>query len=242
MAWGRGRDLPADWHRIVTRIKVRDKNRCTWVMKSGRRCPRRGTEVDHVGDPADHSDRNLRLLCEAHHKRRTQEQALAARTRKPPKRPQRHPGSLRRERGDIVKKIITILAAALALAGCDPEPSTEGDLLVQRSFGAEEIALIPVETDLDLSGYDNDPIEILEAIGGTTDDEEFHYDIVGARMAHSDHPVRVRVFGTEEEAMEGVSHYAGVNPEFYAYKADNVLLWGSPGDVAAAVEALGGGR
>lgn len=100
MAWskepGAQRDLPPGWWSIVKRIKKRDKDRCTWRLPSGKRCPRKGTEVDHIDDPEDHGDANLRLLCTHHHKRRTGEQALAARTGpKLEPRTETHPGRLR---------------------------------------------------------------------------------------------------------------------------------------------------
>lgn len=83
MTWGdeKGRELPPDWEtRIVPAIKKRDGGRCRWILGiSKRRCPRPGTDVDHVGDPDDHSYRNLRLLCAFHHGKRTARQGIQAR-------------------------------------------------------------------------------------------------------------------------------------------------------------------
>lgn len=99
MAWdrtpGARRDLPPDWHRIVQKVKTAAGGRCEWILPSGRRCPRDGTDADHYGQPWEHN--KLRWLCPKHHKDRTAKQALAARMgpKKKPKK-QRHPGALRR--------------------------------------------------------------------------------------------------------------------------------------------------
>lgn len=82
MTWGdeKGRELPSNWEsQIVPDIKKRDGGRCRWILPSKRRCPRAGVEVDHIGDPDDHSYRNLRLLCVFHHGKRTARQGIAAR-------------------------------------------------------------------------------------------------------------------------------------------------------------------
>lgn len=82
MTWGdeKGRDLPPNWEtEIVPAIKERDKNRCRWILPSGKRCPRKGTDVDHAGDPDDHRLHKLRLLCSFHHNKRTSMQGRQAR-------------------------------------------------------------------------------------------------------------------------------------------------------------------
>jgi hypothetical protein len=51
-------------------------------------------EVDHVGDPDDHADENLRALCATRHATRTARQARARQTTR--RRPvERHPGIVR---------------------------------------------------------------------------------------------------------------------------------------------------
>lgn len=97
MTWGseKGRDLPPDWEsRIVPAIKARDGGRCKWRLPSGQRCPRPGTDVDHMGDPDDHRLFSLRLLCGHHHDKRTAKQGAAARRERKAKkfrRDEEHP-------------------------------------------------------------------------------------------------------------------------------------------------------
>lgn len=103
--------LPPGWKtHIRPRILARDGHRCTWVagvpdgghpLAPGadthpRRCATRATDVDHIGDPDDHDERNLRALCGPHHDGRTALQANRARWSRPQARRQRpkprHPG------------------------------------------------------------------------------------------------------------------------------------------------------
>lgn len=89
MTWGseKGRELPPNWEsEIVPAVKLRDGGRCKWILPSGQRCPRPGTDVDHRGDPDNHSLRNLRLLCGFHHGRRTAKQGLQARAERKAKK------------------------------------------------------------------------------------------------------------------------------------------------------------
>lgn len=103
MAWGppmawetsdRKSRLPREWPKLVQEVKTRDGGRCTWILPSGARCPRPGTDVDHIRPGDDHRLRNLRLLCHHHHECKTVKEAWAGRARKKPKgRPEeRHPG------------------------------------------------------------------------------------------------------------------------------------------------------
>jgi 5-methylcytosine-specific restriction enzyme A len=58
-------------------------------------CGRPSTEVDHMGDPNDHSYEHLRGLCHDHHQVRTGRQGAAGKTRVmlTRKRPKdKHPG------------------------------------------------------------------------------------------------------------------------------------------------------
>lgn len=100
MPWStsdRRSQLPPDWPVIVARIKKRDQNRCRWKLPSGKRCPRRGTDVDHKVPGNDHRDANLQLLCEEHHKAKSAREGHAARwgRQKVPLRTERQPGRLR---------------------------------------------------------------------------------------------------------------------------------------------------
>ena len=84
--------LPPNWGSIgqagsiVNDVFVRDGGRCRKFLPSGKRCPRMHPEfrmeVDHIGDREDHSLKNLRLLCEDHHKKVTQGQAWRAKNQK----------------------------------------------------------------------------------------------------------------------------------------------------------------
>lgn len=100
MAWSREpgaqRDLPPNWWKLVAETKRLAGGRCQWRLPSGKRCPRDGTDADHIGNNEDHSQGNLRWLCSFHHKKRTSAQALAARVGPPKKvREEQHPGRLR---------------------------------------------------------------------------------------------------------------------------------------------------
>lgn len=89
MAWGeKGRDLPPDWFARVAAVKRRAKStsklgieQCEYKLPSGKRCPRKGTDVDHKYDRNKHDVWALQLLCQAHHKPKTQQEALAGRQR-----------------------------------------------------------------------------------------------------------------------------------------------------------------
>ena len=90
--------LPADWPQIVARIKKRDQNRCKKRLPvTGKRCPRRGTDVDHIIPGDDHRDENLQLLCEEHHREKSAQEGHQARwgRQKITLRTERQPGRLR---------------------------------------------------------------------------------------------------------------------------------------------------
>lgn len=98
MSWStstRRAELPPGWSStIVPRIKARDHDACQWPTHTGVCGSTDRLEVDHIGDPHDHRDANLRALCHWHHAKRTAEQAAAARgpavTERRPA--ERHPG------------------------------------------------------------------------------------------------------------------------------------------------------
>lgn len=88
--------LPPGWAAIRARILQRDGHQCT-ATDDGVRCTHKATDVDHIDDPADHADANLRALCDWHHKKRSSAQGNAARKRIPEKRrPEPHPGLITR--------------------------------------------------------------------------------------------------------------------------------------------------
>lgn len=86
--------LPKDWPRIRVRILKRDGYACTWI-DNGARCNEHATDVDHIGDPSDHDEANLRSLCGPHHRRRSGSQggtASAAKRIPRKRRAEPHPG------------------------------------------------------------------------------------------------------------------------------------------------------
>lgn len=97
--------LPADWLRIVHRVKRRALRtsklgieQCEKRLPSGARCPRKGTDVDHRIPNDDHSETNLQLLCPTHHERKTVQEAAQGRAafKRSKYRPSEdHPGTLR---------------------------------------------------------------------------------------------------------------------------------------------------
>lgn len=84
-------ELPDDWSSTIRpAIIARDSGRCRWI-EGGRRCPDRGTDVDHIGDKHDHRLANLRLLCSFHHKKRTSIQGNTARKARADRNREQHP-------------------------------------------------------------------------------------------------------------------------------------------------------
>lgn len=89
--------LPPNWKtEIRPRVLARDGHACQWqISKDGTKCGQPATDVDHIDDPADHSDANLQSLCGPHHHRKSAGQgakAMHAR-RIPRQRPgEPHPG------------------------------------------------------------------------------------------------------------------------------------------------------
>lgn len=91
--------LPPNWGtEIRPRILARDHHACRQTISyTGELCGRPATDVDHIGDPHDHADANLRALCQRHHRVRSAAQggrAAAARrvSRQRPADP--HPGMI----------------------------------------------------------------------------------------------------------------------------------------------------
>lgn len=91
MSWetsNRRASLPPDWRKIRARILRRDPI-CRLAYDDI--CEGRSVEVDHIGEANDHRPHMLRGVCSPCHKRRTQEQAQAARPQRDRPKPS-HPG------------------------------------------------------------------------------------------------------------------------------------------------------
>ena len=80
---------PKGWKRIRGDILRRDPI-CVLCRVAA------STDADHIGDPTDHSEANLRGLCGPCHRSRTAQQAVAARRHKTgrARAPRKHPGLL----------------------------------------------------------------------------------------------------------------------------------------------------
>lgn len=90
--------LPADWAKRVAQVKKRAGGRCEWRLKSGKRCPRPGTDCDHKRAGDDHSISNLQWLCGHHHGKKSSMEGRKARADRRALRyrtPEPHPGRVR---------------------------------------------------------------------------------------------------------------------------------------------------
>lgn len=98
MAWDssdRRSRLPSDWAKRRLRVLRRDGYRCQVRDAAGLKCLERGNEVDHIVNNDDHDYSNLQTICRAHHRDKTQAEALAGMQRRSRVRPpSRHPGAL----------------------------------------------------------------------------------------------------------------------------------------------------
>lgn len=63
--------LPSNWKRLRRFVLYRDRGVC---QIAGPNCTSIATEVDHIGDRADHSLPNLRAVCQTCHRQRTEVQ------------------------------------------------------------------------------------------------------------------------------------------------------------------------
>lgn len=59
--------LPKNWPVLVSQTKKRAGGRCEWRLKSGKRCPRAGSDCDHKRAGDNHDLSNLQWLCAHHH-------------------------------------------------------------------------------------------------------------------------------------------------------------------------------
>lgn len=88
-------NLPPDW--LERREVVLDRDQYACQIGYPDICTHDATDVDHVGDNADHAISNLRSACSPCHNRRTALQGVEARKRKRESRfrkSERHPGSM----------------------------------------------------------------------------------------------------------------------------------------------------
>lgn len=90
--------LPSDWPALVALTKKRAKGQCQFIMPSRHRCPRKGTDVDHIHPGDDNRPQNLQLLCAAHHALKSSlegQRAQAARRIRGLRQEETHPGTIR---------------------------------------------------------------------------------------------------------------------------------------------------
>lgn len=97
--------LPGNWEALKRAVKKRAYatsrlgiEQCEKRLPSGARCPRAGTDVDHIIPGDDHALKNLRLLCAHHHGKKSAQEGFDARmaVKKSKYRPSEdHPGTVR---------------------------------------------------------------------------------------------------------------------------------------------------
>jgi hypothetical protein len=90
--------LPDNWRVLVAQVKKRAEGRCEWRLKSGKRCPRPGTDCDHRKPGDDHRMANLQWLCPDHHGKKSSFEGRKARADKRALRyraPEPQPGRVR---------------------------------------------------------------------------------------------------------------------------------------------------
>jgi len=98
MAWEgstRKERLPDNWPQLRAIVLQRCGGRCEILMRSGKRCHDKATDVDHIIHGDDHSLDNLQGICRWHHNRKSSAEGNAARTYTTSARPpERHPGEV----------------------------------------------------------------------------------------------------------------------------------------------------
>lgn len=72
-------ELPADWPQRRQRVGDRDGWKCQWPRSARGICGSTANQCDHRGDPWDHDESALWMLCEWHHKQKTGQESAAAR-------------------------------------------------------------------------------------------------------------------------------------------------------------------
>lgn len=86
--------LPKDWHKRRARVLRRDQRRCQYARTDGGVCGADANAVDHViaySEGGSDDESNLRAICDAHHHRKTGQEAQRAIERR---------GRLSRRRGE----------------------------------------------------------------------------------------------------------------------------------------------
>lgn len=82
MPWetsNRKAELPADWDQRRQRVGDRDRWKCQWPRSSRGICGSPANQCDHRDDPHDHREESLWMLCEWHHKGKTQQESAESR-------------------------------------------------------------------------------------------------------------------------------------------------------------------
>jgi 5-methylcytosine-specific restriction protein A len=69
--------LPPNWPTLRKTVSARAGGQCEWATE-GSRCPRPGSECDHIRRGDDHSPANLQWLCKPHHASKTSEEGNRA--------------------------------------------------------------------------------------------------------------------------------------------------------------------
>lgn len=88
--------LPKNWADIRKVVKARAGGRCEKLLPSGARCPRRGTDADHVTDPDNHDPSALEWTCSYHHGKKSSQEGAAAKAKTAAlwkRQPEGHPGT-----------------------------------------------------------------------------------------------------------------------------------------------------
>lgn len=93
----RKQELPPDWEAIRQRVGDRDGWRCRWPRRDRPAgiCGSPANQCDHWKDRNDHSDDALWMLCEWHHRKKTEGESAEARRKQLAKGKypvERHPG------------------------------------------------------------------------------------------------------------------------------------------------------
>lgn len=81
--------LPSDWSARRARVGRRDSWCCQAELASGFQCLEPGNQIDHINRFGGDDDENLQVLCEYHHKIKSSQEGVQARTERVVKAKQR---------------------------------------------------------------------------------------------------------------------------------------------------------
>lgn len=93
--------LPKNWPSLVAFVRKRactpahpTEGQCEWRLPSRKRCPRAGTDCDHIVPGDNHDPSNLQWLCHDHHSKKSAGEGGQRRwAARPKQRPiEAHPG------------------------------------------------------------------------------------------------------------------------------------------------------